>query len=89
MLNVRVDDEVMRRLDAQVALSRREGRRVTKERLVSEAVLAAYPASGVVDSNFLPTHESTLLVDYDPRSNTSLLSALDEIEGEGQLEVVR
>ena len=76
MLNVRVDEQVMRRLDDQLAQARRAGRKMTKERLVADAIMLAYPGREVA----LPVHEAVWAADIDPRSNTALLDLLDDIE---------
>jgi hypothetical protein len=80
MLNVRVDPKVMHRLDSKVAELRRGGRRVTKESLVSEAILTTYPDASEETVLPLPVHEGRLLVDYDPYSSNSLLNAVEEQE---------
>ena len=77
MLNVRVTSEVMSRLDARIDQARRSGRKVTKERLVSDAILATYPAT---DSDWLPSHESIWAADADPYSNAALLDFMDGAE---------
>jgi len=43
-LNVRVEPRVIELLDAQVEHARHAGHRVSKERLVSDAIMAAYGA---------------------------------------------
>ena len=77
-LSVRVDQRVMSLLDAQVVNARRRGRRVTKEELVSDAILSAYPGSGETD--WLPVHTADWTAQIDPRSNTALLDFLDSSE---------
>ncbi|MDR0416807.1 MAG: hypothetical protein LBH76_05745 [Propionibacteriaceae bacterium] len=77
-LSVRVDEQVARRLDAKVAQARQAGRRVTKERLVSDAIMAAYPDNA--GDSWLPVHQAAFAVDVDPRSTTALLDLLDDLE---------
>jgi len=81
MLNVRVTSEVMSRLDAKINQAKQSGRKVTKERLVSDAILSAYPAAGE-DSDWLPFHESTWAADADPYSNAALLDFMDSTEAQ-------
>ena len=76
MLNVRVDEQVMRRLDEELAQARRAGRKVTKERLVADAIMLAYPDG----ADSLPVHQAVWKATTDPRSNTALLDLLDDLE---------
>lgn len=75
-LSVRVDENVVRRLDELVAQARRVGQRLTKERLVADAIMTAYPDSAID----LPVHQGALLASLDPRSNTALLDFLDSTQ---------
>lgn len=79
MLNVRVPIEVMGRLNAKVDQARRSGRKVTKERLVSDAIMSAYPAAEP-DPDWLPSHEAAWVADIDPYSNVALLDFMDRTE---------
>jgi hypothetical protein len=68
-----VDPRVVKTLDAKVAEARRAGKRVTKERLVSDAVLTTYSDS----ATRLPEFSCEWVTDIDPYSNTALLDFLD------------
>jgi hypothetical protein len=79
-LSLRVDQQVARLLDAKVVQARRAGRRVTKERLVSDAVLAAYPDPAGAGDDWLPVHRGEFTAEVDPRSTTALLDLVDGAE---------
>ena len=75
-LNVRVPRTVMGLLDTRVEQERRANRRVTKEKLVADAIQARFAPS---TDEWLPTHEATL-APIDHLSNAALLDLLDELE---------
>ncbi len=80
-LNVRVDRQAADLLEIQIARARQEGRRVTKERLVSDAILSAY--GDQPESDWLPVHHGT----WNPpaeasRSNAALFDWLDGLDGQ-------
>jgi len=77
MLNVRVDEQVMERLDEEIAQARRAGRKVTKERLVADAITRVYPGR----DTSLPVHQAEWVAPVDPRSTRALLDFLDDSEG--------
>ena len=79
MLNVRVSSEVMGRLDAKIEQAKRSGHRMTKERLVSDAILSAYPAA-IQNTDWLPSHEATWVAGADPYCNAALLDFMDNAE---------
>ena len=80
-LSVRVEDRVMGLLDAEVAQARSAGSKITKERLVSDAVTAAHGDHRPTRPHgWLPEHHATLLVDVDPCSSTALLDIQDNLE---------
>ena len=77
-ISVRVERRAVDLLDDRIIQARRAGQKVTKEQLVSEAIIATYgnrPRRG-----WLPEHPSVLLVRADPRSSTALLDLQDEAE---------
>lgn len=78
MLNVRVDEQVMTRLDEELTQARRTGKKVTKERLVVDAIMRVYPP---VDEG-LPVHQAAWMAQIDPHSTTALLDFLDSAEEE-------
>jgi hypothetical protein len=77
-LNARVDRSVMRLLDRQLARERRAGRKVTKERLVADAIVAAYQEP--TDADWLPVHRGVFTAELDPGSNSALLDFADQAE---------
>ena len=79
-LSVRIDDGVITLLDAHIARSRQAGHRVTKEKLVEDAIRKAYPDPLTHGANWLPTIDGKIVTHWDPRSNTGLLDMLDEFE---------
>ncbi|MCL2464368.1 MAG: hypothetical protein FWF28_04780 [Micrococcales bacterium] len=76
-ISVRLERSVAQRLDRQIAQARRAGRRVTKEKLVADAIVLAFPEP---ESARLPVHRASWLATTDPRSTTALLDLLDEVE---------
>ena len=75
-LSVRVSAQVAQLLDTEVAKASRNGQRITKERLVSDAIVATYSES-FQDGDWLPVHHGEFKVQVDPRSNSALLDLLD------------
>ena len=60
-LSVRIEDHVMRLLDAEVARARLAGQKTTKERLASDAIIAAY------SDHDHPTRPHGWLPEHQPR----------------------
>jgi hypothetical protein len=77
-LNLRVDPEVVRVLNAAAVLERSKGKPAAKARLVSAAILAAYSGEGSGD--WLPVHHGKLREGTDRLSNAELLDLVDDLE---------
>ena len=78
-LNVRINPLVEQRLDDQIALAKRAGRRVTKEALVENAITATYPEQRAIR---LPVHHATLMHGAGTMSNAELLDLADRLEAD-------
>jgi len=80
-LCVRVDPQIANLIDDQVAKAKNAGHRITKEKLVSDAITAVYQDSdGGVD---LPVHRAIYTSEVDPSSTTALLDFVDRSESLG------
>ena len=78
-LNVRVDRHAAELLDAQIARAKRAGRRVSKEKLVSDAIVAAY--GGEPEHGWLPVFESRWVAPAETAtSNAAMLDWLERTE---------
>ena len=80
-ISVRVDQHVVDLLNAKIAQEKRNGRRVTKEKLVTDAITAAYDQP---EHGWLPVSKSEWIAPVDLCSNAALLDFLDETETEGR-----
>jgi len=79
-LNVRVDRRAAELLDARVAQAKRAGRRISKEKLVSDAIIAAY---GEAEHGWLPVFECRWVAPPEAAtSNSVLLDWLEQTEAD-------
>ena len=81
-LNVRVDRRAAELLEARVAQAKRAGRRVTKEKLVSDAIVAAYDQEHD-DLIWLPVCHGTWNAPPEAAtSNAALWDWIEQVEAE-------